>query len=178
MENIKSVYETYDDLIEEFTKKKIEDRYSHIYQQINNFLKKLNLTNDASVNERTLMHCVLDYFTDVSRLKSFHKIKNINRIKIVSYESYWILKRKPIQILKNESKDSTEMLTFINERFVLSNIASFLLEENVSKPIVKDNASVYEAFLNSLYYNLKYREMCPNSFELIILGFKTGQRLG
>lgn len=45
---------------------------------------------------------IMDYFTDVYRLKEFHKIKNINMIKIVAYEVYWILKRKPIQIRGTE----------------------------------------------------------------------------
>ena len=47
---------------------------------------------------------MLDYFTDISRLKHFHQAKHINSLKVISYETYWLLRRKPIQILVETKK--------------------------------------------------------------------------
>ncbi len=48
--------------------------------------------------EEILHQVVMDYFADVYRLKEFHKIENTNMAKILAYEAYWILRRKPIQM--------------------------------------------------------------------------------
>jgi hypothetical protein len=34
---------------------------------------------------------VYDYFSNISRIKSFHKIEKINDLKILSYTAYWLL---------------------------------------------------------------------------------------
>ena len=48
----------------------------------------------------------MDYFADIQRLKDFHGIELANKNKIVAYEAHWILRRKPIQIVKERSNDA------------------------------------------------------------------------
>jgi hypothetical protein len=72
------------------------------------------------VSRRTLtlkrlmsMFTVLGYFSDIMRLKDFHKIERVNDLKILAYETSWLLKRKPLQI-----KDSNDLnFAFCNKQF-------------------------------------------------------------
>ena len=68
---------------------------------------------------------MLDYFTDISRLKHFHQAKHINSLKVISYETYWLLRRKPIQILVED--ETSDAMAFLNEKFVFSRIAKYLM---------------------------------------------------
>lgn len=46
------------------------------------------------------MHAVLDYFTDINRLKHFHEISRTNLYKTKAYEISWLLRRRPIQFIR------------------------------------------------------------------------------
>ncbi len=70
-----------------------------------------------------LNQAVIDYFADIDRLKNFHKIDKINYLKVHAYSAYWLLRRKPIQIIQED--EDTE-LAFMNENFVASYLFQFL----------------------------------------------------
>lgn len=55
-------------------------------------------------------------------MKKMHNITNINEIKVCAYESYWLLRRHPLQIIDNKLYE--EKVVFANEKFVFS-ILSF-----------------------------------------------------
>lgn len=93
MINIENIYTNYQPLVEEFGEETITDRYSIIYTEMQEFFKSIRSNDKLSIDNVVLMHAILDYYSDVSRLKSFHKIKNINSIKSIAYESFWLLRR-------------------------------------------------------------------------------------
>ena len=75
----------------------------------------------VTVNYRALTESVVDYFVDTIRITEFHPVKNPNREKNYSYKAYWLLKRKPIQVIK-----PFERCEFINELFVTLYLMSLI----------------------------------------------------
>lgn len=176
MNNIESVYSDYGELMGEFSEDVIRNRYAFLYKECGEFLKSLELQDAVEVNEVLLMHAVLDYFSDVSRLKKFHHINHINEIKVIAYESFWILRRKPLQVVK-ECGDS-DFLAFVNEKFVFSRIAAFLVEDRMDQVLREADKKAFLNYLDTLYYYLKYRQYDAQMLELMVLGFKAGALWG
>lgn len=176
MNNIEGIYLNYDRILAEFSEEVIQSRYAFLYKECLYFLDSLGLRNQVRIDETILMHTVLDYFCDVSRLKKFHKIYHINEIKVISYETYWLLRRKPLQVLKDDSHD--DFLSFINEKFTFSRIASFLMRKQGSLTLNDSDKKSFMNYLDTLYYFLKYRQYDPQMLELMILGFRAGELLG
>lgn len=99
MDKISHLYDDYVDILKEFGKNRIQERFSDIYMAYQKYIQDNSLENTVRINDFTLMHAILDYFTDISRLKRFHKISHTNSFKVVSYEISWLLRRKPLQVL-------------------------------------------------------------------------------
>lgn len=74
LNHIESMYLSYSGLLEEFSEDIIRSRYAFLYKECMEFLKSQNLESEVRLDEVLLMHAVLDYFSDVSRLKKFHHI--------------------------------------------------------------------------------------------------------
>ena len=125
MNTIEKIYTNYDGLLEEFSEEVIQSRYAVFYEEIEEFAKSLGIREKIQISESLLSHAVLDYFTDISRLKHFHQAKHINSLKVISYETYWLLRRKPIQILVED--ETSDAMAFLNEKFVFSRIAKYLM---------------------------------------------------
>ena len=122
------------------------------------------------------MQALFDYFSDVSRLKAYQKIRHINAIKIKAYETFWLIQRKPIQITAPQLED--DKIIYINEKFVLSRLVCYLLEDDINKPIVGESQQAFQNFLDTLYYSFKFRRCDPQALEILILAFKAGQLVG
>ena len=172
MDKIKSIFSDYNDIINEFTEKVVNERFNAFVEQISKFIDIFESTEDnykncLKLNKLALIHAVLDYFTDISRLKSFHGIKKTNEYKILAYEVYWLLRRRPIQVIDSP----TEEFVFINEKFALSYVLSFLCED---VDYNSDNIPFLDSFIDSLYYYFKYRVYSPQDIEMIILAYKVG----
>ena len=88
MNTIEKIYTNYDGLLEEFSEEVIQSRYAVFYEEIEEFAKSLGIREKIQISESLLSHAVLDYFTDISRLKHFHQAKHINSLKVISYETY------------------------------------------------------------------------------------------
>lgn len=176
MNNIESIYSDYGELMEEFTEVVIRNRYAFLHKECEEFLQGLKLQNEVRVDEVLLMHAVLDYFSDVSRLKKFHHINHINEIKVIAYESFWLLRRKPLQVVSGRA--DSDLLAFVNEKFVFSRIAAFLVEEKMDQVLRKKDKKAFLNYLDTLYYFLKYRQYDAQMLELMILGFKAGEIWG
>ncbi|MBQ7840464.1 MAG: hypothetical protein IJ390_08290 [Lachnospiraceae bacterium] len=176
MKNIESVYLNYEGLLDEFGEEIIHSRFAFLYKECMEFLKSVHLQDSVRVDEVILMHMVLDYFTDVSRLKRFHHIHHINEIKVISYESFWLLRRKPLQVVKQGQQD--DVLAFVNEKFVFSRIAAFLVKNKKNLVLKDGDKKSFLNYLDTLYYFLKYRQYDPQVLELMILGFKAGELWG
>lgn len=157
-------------IIEDFIEKtpKFKDRLNSLISDINVFIEASGLEDEVYLNSLSLGYALIDYFEDIRRLKSFHGVEHINCIKIVSYTSYWILKRKPIQLKEKAGKLSI----YINERFVVAYILDFLSND---EHILHRELSGLKTFSESLLYHLKYRAISANTIEQIITAFFAGQ---
>ena len=102
MNSIESMYLNYSGLLEEFSEDVIRSRYAFLYKECMEFLKSQNLESEVRLDEVLLMHAVLDYFSDVSRLKKFHHIHHINETKVIAYETFWLLRKD--QVLREQDK--------------------------------------------------------------------------
>lgn len=181
MDKIAQYYEKYSDIIAEFTEERIQERFQDFYMAYEDFIDHMGIQEDVRINSYTLMHAVLDYFTDISRLKKFHKIKRINAFKIMAYELSWIIRRKPLQILKDEDeyddKRKAEELVYINEKFVLSYIMSYftqLVGNDFYDTLNEKNKACIDGYIDSLFYYLKYRNCSSQTLEFALLSFGAG----
>jgi len=90
---------SYKYLIDEFTEDVLINRFLFICSMAEKFIKDRASGELIGIDEYLINHVVVDYFADVLRLKKFHQSEKINYIKIASYLSYWIYKRKPLHII-------------------------------------------------------------------------------
>lgn len=171
MNNIENTYTNYDELVSVVTKDVIESRIRQISQEMLDFMKSRELLNVAYVHEMALTHAVMDYFSDIQRLKDYQKIEHINELKIKAYETFWLLQRKPIQ-LKEQLED--DRMLYVNERFLLTRLTSFMLGDDIYKPLVDEKGIAYKNFLDTLYYYLKFRRCDAQAIELMLLAFRAG----
>lgn len=174
MRNIENTYVSYEDLVERVGEEIIQSRIAQVNQELYEFLKENELQDIAYVHQIALTHAILDYFSDIERLKQYQKIEHVNEIKIKAYETYWILKRKPIQ-LKCDLEDDTYL--YVNEKFLLARLASFLLQDNINVPMVQERRDAFKNFLDTLYYYLKFRKCDAQALELMMLAFEAGKLL-
>jgi len=174
---IRNQYKHYEDIIKEIGEERIKTRYEFLHAQITQFINNFN-RNDVNaklyINERVLMHSILEYFEDILKVKSAHDLGHTNSSKIIAYTAYWILRRHPIQINLSSEDGENDDLVFANEKFVLSFIMEFLIHGSETAPLIDIDSEIYTAFVNSFYYFLKFRRLDPQSIEMILLSFRLG----
>ena len=172
MNSMHSVFIEADDILKEYVKNndKFKKRYETLMVEMDEFLEATGYTENARVDGLVLGYLLVDYFEDIHRLKLFHNVDHINSIRIVSYISYWIAYRKPIQITNSKDKQ----LVYINERFVLWFILNFLSSKTDEHIVERENAGL-KSFSDALLYFLKYRFTSANSLELILTSFFAGE---
>lgn len=150
MNNIENTYTNYDELVVAVGgEEKVKSRIEQISQEMLDFLEINDLKEVAYIHDMALTHAVMDYFSDIQRLKDYQKIDHVNEIKIKAYETFWLLKRKPLQLM-NQLDDDRNL--YVNEKFLLTRLTSFLLEDNINMPIVEEKSDAYRNFLDTLYY--------------------------
>lgn len=172
MINIENTYVKYDQLIAVVGEEVIQKCIEQISQEMLEFLKEYRLEEVAYIHEMALIHAIMDYFSDVQRLKDYQKIDHVNEIKIKAYETFWPLKRKPLQLKKQLEDDR---FLYVNEKFLLTRLTSFMLEDNINMPLIGNKQAAFKNFLDTLYYYLKFRKCDAQSMELMLLTFKAGQ---
>jgi len=160
-------------LLKEYVEKNndFESHFTELYNMMQKYIEETGHVGKVSINELLLGYTLVDYFEDVRRLMDFHHLEfeGINGIKIISYTSFWLLRRKVIQI-----NDLDKDIIFINEKFVLAYILDFL--SNKDKHHVLDRSSDgLTSFSKSLFYFLKYRARDAQSIEMFIMAFFAGQ---
>ncbi|MDR1736761.1 MAG: hypothetical protein LBR85_07855 [Oscillospiraceae bacterium] len=160
-------------LIREFGEDVISQRYATWLNEIQKIVNCLGGGDFFYIDEDNVALAVLDYFTDVIRLKPFHHIKHINVQKIYGYSMFWLLKNKPVQTVAAVP----DSLRYINERTVLFMFVPKMLAEIGLHPNTAAQSEVFVNFLNLLYYNLRYRQSNSQSLELMVDAFISGYRL-
>lgn len=172
MHNIENTYVSYDELVSVVGKEEIESRIRQISGEMLDFLNAMDLSDVAYVHEMALTHAVMDYYSDIQRLKEYQKIERVIEIKIKAYETFWLLKRKPIQLMKQLEDDK---MLYVNEKFLLTRLTSFMLGEDMNIPLVEDKKKAYTNYLDTLYYYLKFRRCDAQAIELMLLAFQAGR---
>ena len=152
MRNIENIYTDYNGLVDEITEEAIKNRIKQFQAEMQAFIDSNN--------------------SDIQRLKSYQEIGHINEVKIKAYETFWLLKRRPLQ-LKAQLEDDKWL--YINEKFLLARIASFILRDNINIPLTKEKKEAFTNFLDTLYYYLKFRKTDAQAIELMLLGFDAGR---
>lgn len=172
MKNIKSIFTSYTSIVDIIGEERIEERLRALHDVYILFLDQTGLTDskDIYLNDRVLMHTIMDYFTDITRLKEFHGIEKINLDKIIAYECSWLLKRKPIQIICEDK----ESLVYINEKFVLNILVNHITKTKIDT--LSGNEELKRLF-DKLLYHLKFRNTDAKVLEMFILFFKVGNML-
>lgn len=174
MKHIENTYISYDELVDIVGAEVIESRVQQISQEMVEFLKVRELADVAYIHQMALAHAVMDYFSDIQRLKDYQKIKHINEIKIKAYETYWLLQRKPIQ-LKAQLED--DRMLYVNEKFLLTRLTSFMLGKDINMPLVDEKGVAFKNYLDTLYYYLKFRHCDAQAIELMLLAFQAGAEI-
>lgn len=161
----------YRELIKKVGEKKFRERLKELVTTADNFLMKAGYSEVAECNIRIMYHVLLDYYSDIFRLKDFHDIEYIRDEKITAYTVSWIVKRKPIQ-LKYFSEDEKDI--FINERFGASLFVDACLRIGKKGFIPKDEQNHFDDFVDLVLYYLKYRSCSPLVLELALESFSMG----
>ena len=162
----------YNEIMAYFTEETITERFKYLYDKMQEYINERNQQDCLMINEDILHQVLMDYFTDIYRLKKFHKIENINITKIVAYEVFWILRRKPLQI-KKEISDAR--LVFANEGFLTIFIAHELLIPEETEPLSAVQEEKFLKYLKHINYHLKYRNVDKQCLEAMFYSFETGK---
>lgn len=188
MTNIREVFKSYQPILDEFGEKAVKEKADALYSSMSDFISSYYPDNQGGsylfINERNLYHTVLDCVTDICRLSNFHKIKP-NSIKMRSYEMYWLLRRKPIQICRDLDDsiqgEDQENLVYANEKFATSyffNTIFFRTGHDVD--IIKKEDPKYDSirgYVSTLYYYFKFRAYNPQTIEIVLHSFYAGMAL-
>ena len=150
----------------------IPGRFGSIMKRIRKAIESLGLQEEVWIDEDRLGLSVIDYFEDIDRLKEFEGIERISVSKIYAYQTYWLVKRKPVCLKEGVASD--ERLSFINEIICASMLISLMYCEMNAKPPIDDER--LGRFYDLLLYNLKYRDFTQKTMELMIEAFFLGYK--
>jgi hypothetical protein len=152
-----------------FTGRRIVERFRNLYDKTHEILKAMKVEDSVRIDREAFQNFILDYFTDILRVKMFQNIEHANVNKIYGYEMFWFLRRKPIQTVK-EIKSGFDL----NEKVALALFTpQFLAEVGLTYATIQ-NKKLLRDFANLLFYNMKYRIFTQQSFELMIGAFLVG----
>jgi hypothetical protein len=146
------------------------DIFHRIYfwrDNLNIFIQKRGLAEDFRVDDDRLLFMVLCYYADVARLKDFHGLKKIHKVKMFAYSFYWLLRIMPLQIKRDLHKNREDFLD-INEVFVLCAWLCVFLEP------IKIDETIKERYREELRYFLKYRPFTAQALEAMIAALLVG----
>ena len=151
---------------------RILTRFSKLLPELQQYIVKLHATDYAYVNTRLLAKAVIDYFEDIEKLKLFEGMTRANEAKVYAYEAFWLLRRKPVQIVVQ--KLPSEVGLYINEFIVSAMLISRMYEEAGIKKSGTDQERM--RFFALLFYNFKYRQYDQKSLEVMIEAFLLGHK--
>lgn len=163
----------YKELFDKVGSEKFDERFEEISNQIDAFIREAGYDTEYVVcNERILYHVLLDYYSDILRLKEFHEIEHTKTDKVMAYMIFWIVRRKPIQICRFSEEERD---IFVNERFACTLLLGECLLKNNDKNLNEEQAKRFDKYIDLLLYYFKYRQLNPQVIELIIESFKIGK---
>ena len=153
-----------DFLFQTFDKNYIYNFGRYLYELAEDFLSDSKLTGKVSIDKNSFLYCVIDILIDIARLKDFHDIANISKIKYRAYCASWWIRRKPLLYKTNSANADT----WINERFALSVLLQ-ALDKNLYTSDSYNSQKAHEV-AKTAFYHLKYRDVSPQTLELFLIG--------
>lgn len=172
----------YNEIVAHFTEETIADRYRFLHDKMLKYIQERKWEPYLEINETILHHTIMDYFADIFRLKEFHNIEHANKSKILAYEIYWILRRKPLQIQQVTTDEKSEVenknLAFANEGFAVTLLANEFLAPKGQTPMGEEKETAFLGLLDHLYYHFKYRLTDKQNLETMLCAFEVGKILG
>ena len=167
-------YTSYKEILDHFGEDTVSNRYKYIYEKMRKYIEERKLESDVAINEEILQQAIMDYFADIYRLKKFHGITRVNLNKINSYEIYWLLRRKPLQIIRREDVGK---LVFINEGFITVFMAHECLSPAGSAPRTEKQEKLLLDYLEHIFYCFKYRNIDKQWLETVLYSVELGKAL-
>ena len=164
--------ETYAYLVKKFSAEKIQSRHDWLTNILLTWIEQHEYSNKVAIMSEQIDHILIDYFVDIDRLKQFTGISKTNAVKIYAYIAYWILRRKPLQVITAED---AEDLVFVNENLVADILLDFIFNDPSGVSIVSSQREKMGLFEDTLRYYLKYRTVTPQVIELMLLAFHAGR---
>lgn len=82
------------------TDEKNESRLRELINSANEFIKEAGYDQYVRCDERIMLNVLIDYYTDIYRLKEFHDIELVRTEKVIAYTVAWIVRRKPLQFVE------------------------------------------------------------------------------
>lgn len=162
---------TYQYIVDVFGKERVDSRFTNLKKKILHFIEKTGCSDIYILNDALLKDAITDYFADIQRLKDFQEIQHTNKNKITAYTAYWILRRKPIQIVIDDCR--YEFL-YPNEQF----ITSLILKDLFPNCDLIKNSNQFESLSSHIMYHLRFRPLDASNLELFIEGVRTGFETG
>ncbi len=137
MNDIETIYTQYEDIVAEFSEQVIKNRYSSLYKECIVFLESLGIHDSVRIDETDPDRCSHGLFYRYLPHEGISPYRHIREPKVLAYETYWLLRRKPFQVMKTDGEE--EFWAFLNEKFAFTRIASFLTRDQ--KSVILDEAS-------------------------------------
>ena len=147
--------------------KRILNRFSALYVEIQEYITRCGAAGYARINVKLLGKALVDYFEDIERLKLYEGMERVNEAKVYAYQTFWLMRRKPIQII--EQKDFPETGLYLNEFIFACMLVSAMYKEAGLDTGKKDKRRM--DFIDLLEYNFKYRTYTQKSLELMVEAF-------
>ena len=163
---------TYEYLVRKFGEETIKSRHKWISDTLIVWIEQHDYSQRVEVMSEQIDQILIDYFVDIDRLKEFSEIERTNTAKIYAYMAYWILRRKPLQVV---TKDAAEDLVFVNENFVADFLFGYVYENPANVSIVASQRDQVGLFEDTLRYYVKYRNITPQVIEMLLLAFQAGR---
>lgn len=145
-------------------------RFTSLYSEISKYIVSFHAAEYAQVNIKLLGKAIVDYTEDIERLKDFEGIERVNEAKIYAYQTYWLMRRKPIQI--TNSADVPEVGNYLNEYVFAVLLTAWMCRE--AGMDIHMNNPYRQRFIKLLSYNFKYREFNQRSLEVMVEAFLLG----
>ncbi|OHD55093.1 MAG: hypothetical protein A2Y33_15805 [Spirochaetes bacterium GWF1_51_8] len=160
--------ETYQSLVDTFGRERIEDRYSFLFLTANEFLGLNEINVFFQVSKNLIREILIDYFSDILRLKDFHDIERINPIKVAAYTAYWVWRRHPIQQIAEFPIDTLKnapFLSIINEWYAFDLMISMMYNKEIPFLLAAEELKTWNDFAKNIVYSLTYRTITPHYLE-------------
>ena len=154
----------YQEIVNAFTEERILERKEYIYIVAKDLIKRHKLdSSDYHISLPIIDEVAVNYFSDFKRLKDFHLLERGNRIKIASYMSYWIIRERPIQLLKDHYSDRTSLK--LNQLLAFTVIFDVIFTQ---EHIFTNDLWRLNNFVDLLLYTFRYRVFTAQTIELAL----------